>query len=117
MAMKKNATELAYKYPLAANVVESAFYVDDGLTGAKDIPTAIRLRHQLQHLFEEGGSNLRKWYSSEPDVVGAIPSELRESEEVLSITDAGTGIAKTLGVEWDTKTDCFQISIAWSHIN
>ena len=44
MAVKRNAVELADKYPLAADAVHKSFYVDDGLTGADDIKSAITLQ-------------------------------------------------------------------------
>ena len=48
MALKQNAIELTYKYPLAANVVHELFYIDDTLTGADSIESAIALQRQLQ---------------------------------------------------------------------
>ena len=51
MAVKRNAVELADKYPLAADAVHKSFYVDDGLTGANDVESAITLQRQLQDLF------------------------------------------------------------------
>ena len=66
MVVKQNAIELAHKYPLAAQAVLDSFYVDDGLTGAEDIESAITLQRQLQDLFTSGGFILRKWNSSEP---------------------------------------------------
>lgn len=48
MAVKHNAIELVDKYPLAAVAVHESFYVDDGLTGADDVKSAITLQRQLQ---------------------------------------------------------------------
>ena len=41
MAVKQNATKYSHEYPLAAKVVEEAFYVDDCLTGANSIEEGI----------------------------------------------------------------------------
>ena len=60
MAIKRNAMDLADKYPLAPEAVQEAFYVDDGLTGADDIKTAIRLREQLQDIFSCGAVELSR---------------------------------------------------------
>ena len=98
MAVKKNAQEFSSTYPLAAKVAQENFYVDDGLSGADGIDPAIHLRMELQQLFNQGGFTLRKWNSSEKSVLDAIPPELRESDEVLAISDAGSGVAKTLGI-------------------
>ena len=110
MAVKKNAQEFSSTYPLAAKVAQENFYVDDGLSGADGIDQAIHLRMELQQLFNQGGFTLRKWNSSEKSVLGAIPPELRESDEVLAISDAGSGVAKTLGISWNTRLDAFFLS-------
>ena len=62
---------------------------------------------ELQQLFNQGGFTLRKWNSSEKSVLDAIFPELRESDEVLAISDAGSGVAKTLGISWNTRLDAF----------
>ena len=84
MAVKRNAVDLVHKFPLAAKAVEKSFYVDDGLTGADD---ASLLQRQLQELFSLGGFLIRKWSSSESSVLQDIPLELREVQEVHSISD------------------------------
>ena len=112
MAVKKNVQEFSSTYPLAAKVAQENFYVDDGLSGADGIDQAIHLRMELQQLFNQGGFTLCKWNSSEKSVLDAIPPELRESDEVLAISDAGSGVAKTLGISWNTRLDAFFLSTA-----
>lgn len=94
MALKRELTD---KYPLAARVVHELFYVDDTLTGADSIKSAITLQRQLQ---DRGGFLLRKWKSNESLVLKAISPELQESKEVHSIS--GSEHMKTLGLEWNT---------------
>ena len=110
LCVQRNATELSQEYPLAARVAQDSLYVDDALTGAETIQETITLREQLQDLFSRGCFQLRKWNSSAPQVLESIPPTLREAEEILSISDSGTGIAKTLGIQWDTKSDSFLLS-------
>ena len=112
MAVKQNAIELANKYPLAADAVHKSFYVDDGLTGADDVESAIALQRQLQDLFAHGGFMLRKWNSSEPLVLQAIFPELRESKEVHSISTSEQDYTKTLGLEWNTTSDTFHLTVS-----
>ena len=112
MAVKRNAVELADKYPQAADAVHKSFYVDDGLTGANNVESAITLQRQLQDLFLHGGFMLRKWNSSEPLVLQAIFPDLRESKEVHSISSSEQDYTKTLGLEWNTTTDMFHITIS-----
>ncbi len=111
MAVKQNAVDLAHEYPLAAEAVKKSFYVDDGLTGADDVKTAITLQEQLQVLFSRGGILLRKWNSSEASVLRGISPELRESRELRPISDASS-YTKTLGLEWNTATDQFRLTIS-----
>ena len=111
MAVKQNAIDLAHEYPLAAEAVEKSFYVDDGLTGANDVKTAITLQEQLQVLFSRGGFLLRKWNSSEASVLRGFSPELWEYREVHPISDA-SGYTKTLGIEWNTATDQFRLTIS-----
>ena len=89
MAVKQKAIDFAHEYPMAAKVVERSFYVDDCLTGADDVKTAIVLQQQLQDLFSRGAFLLRKWNSSKPSVLTVIPQELHDSKEVHSISGSG----------------------------
>ena len=41
MSVKQNAADYAHLYPSAAHVVETAFYVDDCLTGADSYQSAL----------------------------------------------------------------------------
>jgi hypothetical protein len=111
MCVRQNALNLAHRFPLAAKAVDESFYVDDCLTGAASISEAISLQQQLQELFIHGGFLLRKWNSSEPDVLRNIDLELRDSIEVLTISDSDN-YTKTLGLEWNTSLDCFRLTIS-----
>lgn len=115
MAVKHNAVQLAHKYPQAAEAVRDSFYVDDGLMGADSIDSAIALQRQLQDLFTHGGFLLRKWNSSEPTVLHAILPELRESQDVHPISDSDHDHTKTLGLQWDTTTDTFRLTVSKLH--
>ena len=88
MELRQNAIEQTDKYPLAANVVHESFCVDDTLTGADSIESAIILQRQLQDLLSCGGFLLRKWHSNESLVLEAIRPELRQLKEVHSISES-----------------------------
>lgn len=47
MAVKQNATDFTTEFPIAANVVDKSFYVDDCLTGADSVAEAVALQTQL----------------------------------------------------------------------
>ena len=44
MSVQQNALDFAMDYPLAVDAVNSAFYIDDGLTGADFTEEAIELQ-------------------------------------------------------------------------
>ena len=84
MAVKQNALDFATEFPNAAKVVDKSFYVDDCLTGANSITEAVTLQTQLHSLFSKGGFLLRKWNSSEVEVLKHIPSHLKDAPTIVS---------------------------------
>ena len=86
--------------------------VDDGISGADDAATAVALRNQLQDFFSKAGFELRKWNTSEPDVISTIPLELRERYPIRMISGRDHQYTKMLGIEWDMTTDSFHISVS-----
>jgi hypothetical protein len=57
------------------------------MTGADDLETALELQRQLYELFIRGGFVLRKWNSSNEQILKQIPSELLENSDVHAISD------------------------------
>ena len=112
MAVKQNALDFAEEFPLAAKVVRDSFYVDDGLAGAEDVVSAITLQRQLQDLFTSGCFLLRKWNSSNPRVLQAIFPDLREQKEIHPISGSEPNYTTTLGLEWNTASDAFHLTVA-----
>ena len=110
MAVKRNAIDYSHEYPMAAEVVQKSFYVDDCLTGAIDSKLALTLQRQLTELFARGGFVLRKWNSNDPSVLEKIPVELRDSCGVHTFPE-DSQYSKTLGIEWNVSADQFRLSI------
>ena len=110
MTVKQNAINLKSKYPRAAAVVETSFYVDDCLTGAATVPEAAQLQTELQELFSEAQFTLRKWKSSDPAALAHVKPDLKEEHFTQSIPEANCYV-KTLGVEWNSETDVFRLAI------
>ena len=111
MAVKQNAENFAHKYPMAAKVVNEAFYVDDCLTGADDLKEAIELQQQLRSLFSEANFVLRKWNSSSPALLESIPPDLGDAQTSLTISSSEEAYSKTLGIEWHSALDHFHLSV------
>ena len=111
MSMKQNVSELSEKYPLAYRAVSNSFYVDDGLTGADSATEIKKLQRELQQSFELGGFLLRKWSSSNPNVLKHLSEELKAIRTSCSLPDSNEYV-KTLGIEWNSTSDHFRIAIA-----
>ncbi len=71
------------EFPLAANVVDTSFYVDDCLTGANSIQEAVELQRQLHGLFAKGEFLLRKWNSNNNTVLQNISQRQSEALQLL----------------------------------
>lgn len=109
MCVKQNAVNHSLTHPHASKVVEESFYVDDALTGANSTEKAIELQRELQDLFSRAGFLLRKWNSSDKEVLQHIPKELQDSMSIVAITDPEM-YTKALGIEWSTSADCFRLT-------
>ena len=103
--VNQNAEELVDKFLFAARAVQESIYVDDGLTGANDIPTTIW--GQLQKLFSCAGLELKKCNCNDLHVLNSIPAELRESTNTLTILGHKQQFSKTLGINWNLTSNSF----------
>ena len=113
MALRRNALNQLKTRPQAARVALESCYVDDCLFGADSIREAVQLRKEVQELFESGGFKLRKWKSSEEEVLASISEDLKDvgTKQEIHQQDEYT---KVLGVEWNVVLDCFRPVIASS---
>lgn len=105
-ALQQCADDHGGEYPRAANIVKTAFYVDDLLTSADTCADAIALKNETSALLAKGGFTLAKWISNEPAVLDRdVEPELNEKsldhEENPSI----------LGLKWDPKDDMLMINV------
>lgn len=106
--LKQLAVDERERYPLAAQAVDEDIYMDDVISGADDIETAVELQKQFNAMMASGGFKLRKWASNSSAALDGIPREnlaLPISEEVSWDQDQAV---KTLGLTWLPKTDCFK---------
>lgn len=106
MAVKQNAINHTYEYPLRTDAVEKSFYVDDcqaqttvkQLSSFNDNSTTISL---LGDSYFRNGDSL---------VLQSIPEDLRDSCEVHPISETNE-YTKTLGLEWNVTMDQFHLTI------
>lgn len=98
------AEDYVHQWPTASKTVKKNFYVDDCLTGEATVEEASLLRTQLNQLMSEGQMTLCKWRSSSQAVLDTIPQELKEADEVLTIS-SHEECSKALGIHRDNASD------------
>ncbi|XP_059618014.1 uncharacterized protein LOC132262687 [Phlebotomus argentipes] len=96
--LKQMALDNADDYPDASEAIINGFYMDDLLSGAMNIESAITLQSDIHQILDSGGFPLRKWASNAPEVLQNIPPEQQAltEEEVL----AGNKLVPLLGLQW-----------------
>lgn len=90
------AYDEAANYPIAAQVVENDFYVDDFFTGAATVTETLELREQFNGMLSRGGLTMRKWASNCEAVLEGIPPENRALQHSNDLDRDQT--IKTLGL-------------------
>ena len=98
-------------YPLDVILtIIRAFFVDDLQKSCPDRQTAIRIMESLIEIFRSVGMSLTKWMTNDPEILAAIPEELRAP----SVKEQGLGdlpVQRALGVHYDLNSDCFVFKI------
>ncbi|XP_075241573.1 uncharacterized protein LOC142336550 [Convolutriloba macropyga] len=79
-------------------------YVDDLLTGAADLESAMNLQDSIIAVLSKAG--IRKWISSNPKLAERLPANFRETTDEMTIKSDDYSI-KTLGVKWNPNPDHF----------
>ncbi|GFQ68172.1 integrase catalytic domain-containing protein, partial [Trichonephila clavata] len=90
-------------FPLASPIVKNDFYVDDVLSGAPDLETAIEIQQQLIGLMNAGGMHLYNWCSNSHHLLSKVSTD---DQEYVVGNDDHTSV-KALGLSWNPKRDSF----------
>lgn len=96
------ARDARERYPEAASIIESDFYMDDGCSGGKGKNHAITLAKDIEKVLLGAGFELSKWKSNCKELLQAMRSE--EEGSMLFFEDEKTSI---LGLKWLTNEDKF----------
>lgn len=99
-------------YPLASKVLKEDSYVDDILSGAFSISSALTLQGELNKMLQAGGFTLRKWSSNRSELLENLPADFIECNLPLNIQSMD-GV-KMLGLLWQPSTDTFGFKIQLS---
>ena len=103
--LQQHAQKNKESYPLAANTVGNATYMDDSMDSAVDDQQAIKLYGQLKQLYQKADMRPHKWLSNSRAVLEQIPSQERASE--VHLDDGQLPSMKTLGLLWLAEEDVF----------
>ena len=105
---QENARRNQDHYPLAAEIVLKSTYMDDSIDSGERDDDGVELYRQLKATWEFTGMRARKWISSSPKTIQAMPSEKRTTENVI---DSGREpIMKTLGISWNSTENVFTVA-------
>ena len=104
---QENARRHEESYPLAAETVLKSTYMDDSIDSVETDESGVELYHQLRALWAKAGMYARKWVSNSEKVMAEIPIE--DQAEQLTIADNKDLVVKTLGIEWDSKSDTLNL--------
>ncbi|XP_047985759.1 uncharacterized protein LOC125225987 [Leguminivora glycinivorella] len=98
------------EYPRAAEVLKRDIYVDDVVTGAESVESALDLQSQVIKILEKGCFELRKWSSNCPRLLESLdPAHCHN--KTLSFDSEPTSPVKVLGMEWNPSTDAFTFTV------
>ncbi|XP_053699003.1 uncharacterized protein LOC128745972 [Sabethes cyaneus] len=107
--LKQLATDEAGRFPIAAKVVETDFYVDDLFSGSATVAEAIELQKQLDLMLAAGGMQLRKWATNNQTAIMNVVPENRALQSDVNFDRDQT--IKTLGLHWEPMTDQLKYQI------
>ncbi len=96
--------------------LRTSFYVDDFLGGAQSVEEAKSLIADLNSELLEYGFPLRKWSSSDSDLIKDLSSELRAENDDLKLFSEDYKI-KALGVSWKPNQDVFGFKYSQNNVN
>ena len=103
--LKQLAIEAREEFPKAADDVEKGFYVDDYISGADTVDSAVELFTQVEKIIASGAMNLRKVYSNNKEFLTQIPHDKCETLKSDDMT------IKALGIKWRPATDEIEFEV------
>ena len=110
--MKHHAKQFQSTNPKAVDIIMNDSWVDDILTSLDSKEEAEKVIKEIIQLMEQGNFKVRKWISNSPDVLQAIPEELKLDDKTKKVgkEEEVSKETKALGINWNTLMD--EISVA-----
>ncbi|XP_065354424.1 uncharacterized protein LOC135948897 [Calliphora vicina] len=108
--LQQVAIDNSTEYPTESHEIINNFYVDDYMSSSPDLESANSLRITLCSILSKSGFNLRKRSSNSQQFRENIEPVDRafSSDTIIDCSET----VKTLGLLWNTTTDCFQYSVS-----
>ena len=103
--LQHHAKKLYDTFPMAAETILKATYMDDSMDSISSEEQGIELHRQLSLLLTKAGMHARKWLSNSSKVLSEIRIQDRKFE--VDLDREGLPSTKTLGVWWSADDDVF----------
>ncbi len=115
--VKEHAQQYKDRFPTAVNTIHHSTLIDDVLDSVDSVEEAREVLLQVRDIFQEAGMRMTKFHSSHPAVLRAVNEE-DWAEVLLDVAEACAKESpapplKTLGMQYDPRTDDFCISAPW----
>ncbi|CAK1584827.1 unnamed protein product [Parnassius mnemosyne] len=89
--------------------MKNDLYMDDLMTSTSNEEDTVLLQKKHAELLSRGGFSLHKWASNSKLVLLQIPDHDKESQNAINIKVED--ILKTLGINWNSQIDNFELNI------
>lgn len=103
--LKQLSIENSVNSPKASSSISSDFYMDDWLSGAEDVNTALKLINEVDSILRNAGFILRQWSSNDPIILNQLKVSNNCTDDQYIIKNNED--SKTLGVLWHASKDAF----------
>ena len=91
------------KYPDEVKVLDECLYVDDFITGANDVESALKLYQRSKEIMSSAGMKLCKWNTNSSELQNELKQRIKE--DIVEVK--GPNPLKVLGLTWNRDTDEF----------
>ncbi len=112
--VKEHAKKYKKLYPKAVEAIHHSTLIDDVLDSSDSVEEATTILSQTRLIFSQAGMKMTKFYSSHPQVLGAVPRE-DWAKGLLDVAEAchrdvDPAPIKALGMQYDPQDDCFRFA-------
>ncbi|KAG5884249.1 hypothetical protein JTB14_011738 [Gonioctena quinquepunctata] len=108
--LRQLADDEGNNFPLAAEVIRSASYIDDFVCGSSTLENTRNLRTELISLLKKAGFEKRKWSSNNSTLISDLPPS-HLSTNPLSFDSDSSSSLKVLGMQWNPVQDTFSFTV------